>query len=115
MSLSSVCVVTNALRLKSFKNNFSKECKDIDLEEQTVNIKSKEKETKIMKIVYIDGMQCNHCKMTIEKVLETINGVINVEVNLDNKNAIIESEKELDNNEIIRLIEKEGFNVIEIK
>lgn len=115
MSLSSVCVVANALRLKRFKNNFSKECKDINLEEQINNIKSKERESKIMKTVYIDGMQCNHCKMTVEKVLKSINGVINVEVNLDNKNAIIESEKELDNKEIKRLIEEQGFNVIEIK
>lgn len=63
----------------------------------------------------VQGMTCSSCKAHVEKAVKTINGVINVEVNLDNKNAIIESEKELDNNEIIRLIEKEGFNVIEIK
>lgn len=112
MSLSYVCVVTNALRLKRFKSDFSnyeytsfKKNNDSD----------EERKTKIMKTIYIEGMQCNHCKMTVEKVLKSIDGVTNVEVNLENKNAIIESEKELDNNEIKRLIEEEGFSVREIK
>lgn len=72
-------------------------------------------ESKIMKTISIHGMQCNHCKMAVEKVLKSINGVTKVEVSLENKNAIIELVKEIDNNEIKRLIEEEGFVVTKIK
>ena len=99
MSLSSVCVVTNALRLNNLKLNFKKE---------------ERKKMENVKIINIEGMQCNHCKMTVEKALNSIEGVTKVEVNLENKNAIIESEKEIDNNEIIKLIEEAGFEVKDI-
>ena len=67
-----------------------------------------------MKTIFIDGMQCNHCKMTVEKVLGNIDGIIKVEVNLENKNANIETEKEISNETIIKVIEEAGFTVKEI-
>ena len=109
MSFSSVCVVTNALRLRNFKNKNS-ECESI-LDKENVNIK---KESKIMKKVFIDGMQCNHCKMTVEKVLGTIDGVLTVEVNLEDKCAKIESAKEISNETIKKIIDEAGFVVAEI-
>ena len=96
MSLSSVCVVTNALRLRKFKSNFK--------EDKKMNVKTK--------TIYIDGMQCNHCKMTVEKALNSIEGVTRVEVNLENKSAVIESEKEIDNEEIKNIIEEAGFKLM---
>lgn len=125
MSLSSVCVVTNALRLRYFKNkNFmentiqEKTCvtdkcdiKNIKLD----NNMKKVEEEKIMKTISIDGMQCNHCKMTVEKVLGTIEGVTKVEVNLENKNAVIETNKEISDEIIKSVIMDAGFSVIEIK
>lgn len=95
MSLSSVCVVTNALRLRSFKTNF----------------KNKEESKMSKKIISIEGMSCNHCKMSVEKALNSIEGVTKVEVSLENKNAIIESSKEIDDNKIKETIESEGFAV----
>lgn len=92
MSLSSVCVVTNALRLKKFKTNFKKEEKNMN-----------------KKTIIIEGMQCNHCKMSVEKALSSIKGVTKVTVNLENKEAIIESENEIDNNKINEVIEEAGF------
>ena len=109
MSFSSVCVVTNALRLRNFKNKNS-ECESI-LDKENVNIK---KESKIMKKVFIDGMQCNHCKMTVEKFLGTIEGVLTVEVNLEDKCAKIESAKEISNETIKKIIDEAGFVVAEI-
>ncbi len=64
-----------------------------------------------MKTVSIEGMQCNHCKMTVEKVLGALEGVTKVEVSLENKNAIIESSKEIDNNKIEEVIKEAGFTV----
>lgn len=63
------------------------------------------------KTIEIEGMQCNHCKMTVEKALSTIEGVTNVEVSLENKTATIESTKEIDENQIKQLIEEAGFEV----
>lgn len=100
MSLSSVCVVTNALRLRKYKINFNEENK---------------KMTEYIKNVSIEGMQCNHCKMSVEKALNEIEGVINVDVNLENKNAIIKSEKEIEDTVINSKIEDAGFKVIDIK
>lgn len=100
MSLSSVCVVTNALRLRKYKINFKEENK---------------KMTEYIKNVSIEGMQCNHCKMSVEKALNEIEGVINVDVNLENQNAIIKSEKEIEDTVINSKIEDAGFKVIDIK
>ena len=94
MSLSSVCVVTNALRLRKFKI-----------------IKAKEKNNMNTKIIQIEGMQCNHCKMTVEKALSKIEGIIDVTVNLENKTATIQITKEIEDNIIKNVIEEAGFKV----
>lgn len=99
MSFSSVCVVTNALRLRKFKSNFKEE---------------KSQMNKFIKTIKIEGMQCNHCKMSVEKVLSELDGITKVEVSLENKKAIIESQKEIDNSKIKEKITDEGFKVIEI-
>ena len=95
LSLSSVCVVTNALRLRNFKPKYK--------EEKTMNTKT----------IIVEGMQCNHCKMSVEKALNTIEGVTKVDVNLENKTVIIESIKEIDNSKIKEVITEAGFEVKE--
>lgn len=107
MSLSSVCVVTNALRLKNFKPKFK-----LNLNK---NMKNKKEEIKMYtKTINIEGMQCNHCKMSVEKVLNSIEGITKVNVSLENKNAKIEANKEIDDNKIKEVIEEAGFKVKEI-
>jgi len=97
MSLSSVCVVTNALRLKKFKAKYNKE------------------ENKMKKTISIEGMQCNHCKMSVEKALNTMEEVAKAEVNLTDKTATIELVKEVDNSKLKSIIEDLGFTVKDIK
>ena len=100
MSLSSVCVVTNALRLKRFKpvlKEGKKENKNMEGKIKTVNI---------------EGMQCDHCKMSVEKALSSIEGVKNVNVSLENKNATIEYENDIDDKKIKAVIEEAGFKVV---
>ena len=119
MSLSSVCVVTNALRLKKFKSNNLKNnniaIKDVqkDSNEQLEKIKNKE-ENNIMKTIKINGMACNHCKMTVEKVLSAIDGVEKAEVNLENKEAVVVLSKEIKNDVFKTVIEDAGFEVLRI-
>ena len=96
MSLSSVCVVTNALRLRKFKSNFKEE---------------ENKMEEFKKVINIEGMQCNHCKMTVEKVLGAIDGVEQVGVDLEAKTATITGSKNIDNAVIEQVITDEGFVV----
>lgn len=100
MSLSSVCVVTNALRINKFKVKYE--------EERKMEKKIYEKN------VYIEGMSCNHCKMSVEKALKSIDGVENVVVKLDDKKASITSTKSINNDEIKKVIEDIGFEVKDI-
>ena len=97
MSMSSVCVVTNALRLRKFKVEFE--------EEEKMNKKE----------IIIEGMHCNHCKMAVEKVLNAIDGIDATQVILEDKKAIIELSKDISNEVIRKAIEEEGFEVKEIK
>ena len=102
MSFSSVCVVTNALRLRKFKAKND----DLKLEEENV---------KMEKTIMIEGMQCNHCKMSVEKALGKIDGIIEVEVDLEQKMAKIKTNKDIDDSVIKSSIEEEGYEVKEIK
>ena len=101
MSLSSVCVVMNALRLRNFKGKAY--C--------NLGCEIKREEKFMTKTILIEGMQCNHCKMSVEKALGGIEGVTKVEVSLENKNAMIESTKEIEDSKIKEVVEEAGFEV----
>ena len=115
MSLSSFCVVTNALRLRNFKNQFKEEqmkftkCPNNVCEIQ--NNKQEEKGELKMKTIKVEGMMCNHCKMSVEKALNALDGVESAEVNLEAKEAVIKTSKEVSNDEITKAITDIGFEV----
>ena len=136
MSFSSVCVVTNALRLRNFKPKFLKRLKKENLldkyyienkndKDNIINNKTTEENknkesgdksmSEFVKEVSIEGMSCNHCKMSVEKAVGNIKGVTSVEVSLENKNAIVKSNVEIDEEKIKNAIEEEGFKVVDIK
>jgi len=99
MSLSSLFVVTNALRLTAFKPKYLK--------------KKKIKEVNNMKkILVIDGMSCPHCSARVEKALNSIEGV-SATVNL--KKKIAEVETEVDVQVLIKAIEDAGYSVKKVK
>ncbi len=98
MSVSSLFVVTNALRLKKFK---------------TTKLENKPtKETEKMKII-IEGMMCGHCKAHVEKALGALQGVEKLEVSLENKCAVVEGSVSKD--ACRKAIEDAGYKVVEIK
>lgn len=114
MSLSSVCVVLNALRLKKFKNKYTNKIEGNSVKnENPKEIQNKTRKENNMKIIKIEGMHCNHCKMSVEKALKNIDGIDNVEVDLEKKQAIIQTSKEVPNDIIKAAIEEEGFNVVD--
>lgn len=93
MSLSSICVVTNALTLRKFK--IKKEVK------------------KMTKTIYVKGMQCEHCSNTVKKELLKLEEVNNVEVDLKTGEVDLELAKEIDNSVLKEKIEEAGYEINE--
>ena len=105
MSLSSICVVTNALRLRRFKTYKSSE----KFEETVIEVK-KENE-KMKKVLSIEGMMCGHCQAHVEKALKAMDGVTSVEVSLENKNATVELSKDISDAEFKAVIDDAGYEL----
>ena len=101
MSMSSVCVVLNALRLRFFKYN-----KEI--------LTQTERMSEMKKTIYIDGMMCHHCTGRVDKVLNALDGV-SAQVSLEDKCAYVTLEKDYADDELKSIIENEGYTVTEIK
>ena len=70
--------------------------------------------TKIKKVITIEGMMCENCKMKVERALSELNGVSKVKVNLKNKTATIYSTKSISNDDIKNSISKLDYKVINI-
>ena len=101
MSLSSVCVVTNALRLRFFKTT-------------TIENKERKEEIKMKKTVYIEGMMCAHCQSRVKEALNNIPGV-KADVDLDNKLARIELSTDISDGKIKEAVEDAGYKVTGIE
>ena len=103
MSLSSVTVVLNALRLKLFEPRISKNL----LEKNNIS-----KGDKMEKILKVDGMTCGHCKARVEKVVSAIDGVDSVEVDLASKNVTVKMSKDISEQTLSDVIVDAGYEVI---
>ena len=103
MSLSSVCVVSNALRLRLFK--FKKNVPETRTKERIFNMK---------KIIFIEGMMCHHCTGRVDKVLNAIDGV-EAKVSLEEKCAYVTLTKDIADDELKAIIENEGYSVVEVR
>ncbi|MCT7574543.1 heavy metal translocating P-type ATPase [Aliarcobacter butzleri] len=103
MSLSSVTVVLNALRLKLFEPKISKNL----LEQNNIS-----KGDKMQKILKVDGMTCGHCKARVEKVVSAIDGVDSVEVDLASKNVTVKMSKDISEQTLSDVIVDAGYEVI---
>ncbi len=104
MSLSSVCVVLNALRLKFFRPAHATP------KAQFQKTSQKQGEDVMIKIMTIDGMSCEHCSTSVEKSLNAIDGV-QASVNLEKKSASIRSKKEISDDELIKAVTDCGYSV----
>ena len=108
MSLSSFCVVMNALRL-----NF---VKVFDPKHDRKKIKKNKKENNIMvKTMKIEGMMCNHCVASVTKALSSVKGVENVEITLENGQAIVTAKESVSEKALKNAVEKAGYKVLLIE
>ena len=106
MSLSSLCVVTNALRLnfvKIRKNN-----------KKTETVKTIEKENvKMEKTIKIEGMMCPHCEATVKKTLEELDGVTQAVASHEKGTAVVTLDKNVPFETLKKAVEDKGYTVIE--
>lgn len=104
MSLSSLFVVGNALRLRNFK---CMDAKDKNKQEKG--------ETKMKKRILIEGMSCEHCTARVQKALETVAGVITVEMRLEEKMAEVTVDAGVKAEALKAVVEGAGYQVISIQ
>ena len=109
MSLSSFCVVSNALRLNLFKLHDAGKDKKI-------NRHSKHKEeTTMVKTMKIEGMMCGHCEAAVKKALEAIDGVASAEVSHTDGTAVVTLSKPVENAALRKAVEDKDYTVTDIE
>ena len=130
MSLSSVCVVSNALRLRWVKLHDAKKtqidphqdvaaCTIADINQHNAldnNIKSTNNdkgESTMTTTISIEGMMCAHCQAHVEKALKEVAGVIEVTVSLENKNAVVTGDASVE--ALKQAVVDAGYEVTDVK
>lgn len=107
MSLSSFCVVTNALRLNWFKMHDTKKDKKI-------KTKRKQEETMMEKTMKIEGMMCGHCEATVKKCLEALPEVESAEVSHEAGTAVVTLNAKIADEVLKKTVEDKDYKVLEI-
>ena len=133
MSLSSIFVVGNALRLRGFKSGFAplkkgmpkaaqtedntmhatveeKQCIPGTSAEQNSK-QEKERKNTMTKVISIEGMMCNHCTGTVQKALEAVEGVKTVTMSLEQKNATVELASDVADEVLTKAVVDAGYEV----
>ncbi|MCM1175882.1 MAG: heavy metal translocating P-type ATPase [Blautia sp.] len=111
MSLSSFCVVSNALRLNFFRMYST--AKDKKLKQN--HRKKAEKETGTMeKTIEIKGMMCGHCEATVKKALEALPEVEQVQVSHEKGTAVVTLSAEVADDVLRKTVEEKDYEVVSI-
>ncbi|MGI5958514.1 MAG: heavy metal translocating P-type ATPase [Massiliimalia sp.] len=121
MSFSSVCVVSNALRLKCFRPKWTEtscpmpsQPEEKLLEQDILNIsdeKDHKEENKMKKVLHVEGMMCAHCSARVEKVLSEVVGVASAQVDLEAKTATVVLEQPVEDSVLIQAVTDAGYEV----
>ena len=108
MSLSSFCVVTNALRLNLFKMYDASKDKKIKHKKES---KKKQEESTMTKTMKIEGMMCGHCEARVKKTLEAIDGVKEAVVSHEAGTAVVTLEKKVADEVLKNAVEAQDYPV----
>ncbi len=112
MSLSSVCVVLNALRLRFFK---PEKPASADTHIQPKNSTDGKEEKEMKKIIEIEGMHCSHCAKSVEDELLAVNGVKKAKADPEKKSAVVTLSQDITDEELFKAVEKAGFKPIKVE
>lgn len=116
MSLSSVCVVSNALRLRGWKPPVfpDQPVPTAPLPESAVFQSQGKEENTMNKTIHIDGMMCTHCTGRVEKALNDLPGV-EATVDLDSKSAAVTCTPDVSDDTLRQAVEDAGYHVTGIR
>ncbi len=111
MSLSSFCVVTNALRLNTFKM-YPAAAPPKTAIKPTITVKE---ETKMEKVLHIEGMMCGNCEKHVQKALEALPGVSKAEASHVNGTAVVTLDGEVSDEQLKKAVAAEDYTVTSIE
>ena len=120
MSLSSFCVVTNALRLNLFKiHNAGRDRKRknavaVNIISDSSNNK-KEEDNKMTKTIHIEGMMCGHCEAHVKKALEAIDGVAEAQASHEKGTAVVTLTADVADEVLTKAVEEQDYKVISVE
>ena len=130
MSLSSVCVVTNALRLRFFRAKGAQTVEEGPLsggtsqietntnsmaaeEEQSQEPENEKGSCAMKKVLTVDGMMCAHCQMHVKKALEGVDGVTEAVVDLETKKATVTLSKDVADQVLMDAVTEAGYTPLD--
>ena len=124
MSLSSFCVVTNALRLNLLNIKDSRKDKKIRRKAAApagavvaaaeINTETKKENKTMTKTMKIEGMMCGHCEAAVKKALEALDGVASAEVSHEKGTAVVTLDKDVDNAVLTKAVEDKDYKVVSV-
>ena len=120
MSLSSFCVVTNALRLNLFKlhnagrDHKRKDAIAVDIISDNSNNK-KEEDNKMTKTIHIEEMMCGHCEAHVKKALEAIDGVAEAQASHEKGTAVVTLTADVADDVLTKAVEEQDYKVISVE
>ena len=114
MSLSSVCVVSNALRLNLFRSLETQEPVQETTQSEGIQMNVTIGGNTMNKVIKIEGMMCGHCKAHVEKALNALDGVSAV-VDLENKCANVTLTADVQDDVLKQAVQDAGYKVVEIQ
>ena len=119
MSLSSFCVVSNALRLNLFKLHSTakdKKIESVDIHEVVESMRPVEEDPPVIfKVLEIEGMMCGHCEKMVKKALEKMPQINEAATDWNAGTAVISLNEEVSEDELKAVIEKAGYEYIGIQ
>ena len=114
MSLSSFCVVTNALRLNLYDLYDSTKDRKMKTKIKLTEASKEKEEKQMKKTLFIEGMMCLHCVSTVKKALEAVDGVAEADVNLETGKATVTLQNDISDDILKKAVEDQEYRVLSI-
>ena len=116
MSMSSVCVVLNALRLRYFAVERSTPSADVprsvEVRTEHLSLENSKEATQMQTTFKVNGMMCKHCQKHVHDALAKMDGVTAVEVSLEDNSATVTATREISMDDFAKVIDDAGYELV---